>query len=256
MLRGGEHEDLLARLDVGADPHGQLGVAALEVADPGQLGRGLRRYAIPTRRPASASTSPRCRRSVELWPDRATSGGEIWITGSPRSSARQIRPALAQSAARGSRGAASRTPRRRTIARVCLVLHELDRVEEARAAQVADDRQLEQLRERRAERVLVARAPGRRCRSRFMISMFFSAIAHITGWPPNVIPCAYIDVDLEERLHHPLGRDHRADRRVGRGQALRAADDVRPDVVALGRRTSGRRRPKAVITSSAESRMS
>ena len=29
-------------------------------------------------------------------------------------------------------------------------------------------------------------------RSRFMISMFFSAIAHCTGWPPNVIPCAYI----------------------------------------------------------------
>ena len=26
-----------------------------------------------------------------------------------------------------------------------------------------------------------------------MISMFFSAIAHMTGWPPNVIPCAYID---------------------------------------------------------------
>ena len=30
-------------------------------------------------------------------------------------------------------------------------------------------------------------------RSRFMISMFFSAIADITGWPPNVIPCAYIE---------------------------------------------------------------
>ncbi len=30
--------------------------------------------------------------------------------------------------------------------------------------------------------------------SRFMISMFFSAIALITGWPPNVIPWEYIDV--------------------------------------------------------------
>ena len=30
--------------------------------------------------------------------------------------------------------------------------------------------------------------------SRFMISMFLSAIALITGWPPNVIPCEYIDV--------------------------------------------------------------
>ena len=27
-----------------------------------------------------------------------------------------------------------------------------------------------------------------------MISMFFSAIAHCTGWPPNVMPCVYIDV--------------------------------------------------------------
>ena len=35
-----------------------------------------------------------------------------------------------------------------------------------------------------------------------MISMFFSAIAHITGWPPNVIPCEYIEVPVEERLHH------------------------------------------------------
>ena len=30
-------------------------------------------------------------------------------------------------------------------------------------------------------------------RSRFMISMFFSAIADMTGWPPKVIPCAYIE---------------------------------------------------------------
>ena len=26
-----------------------------------------------------------------------------------------------------------------------------------------------------------------------MISMFLSAIADITGWPPNVIPCEYIE---------------------------------------------------------------
>ena len=31
-------------------------------------------------------------------------------------------------------------------------------------------------------------------RSRFISSMFFSAIAAITGWPPKVIPCEYIDV--------------------------------------------------------------
>ena len=28
-----------------------------------------------------------------------------------------------------------------------------------------------------------------------MISMFFSAIAHVVGWPPKVIPWEYIDVD-------------------------------------------------------------
>ena len=26
-----------------------------------------------------------------------------------------------------------------------------------------------------------------------MISMFLSAIAHCMGWPPNVMPCVYID---------------------------------------------------------------
>ena len=26
-----------------------------------------------------------------------------------------------------------------------------------------------------------------------MISMFLRAIAHITGWPPKVIPCVYIE---------------------------------------------------------------
>ena len=30
-------------------------------------------------------------------------------------------------------------------------------------------------------------------RSRFMISMFFSAMALITGCPPNVIPWVYIE---------------------------------------------------------------
>ena len=29
-------------------------------------------------------------------------------------------------------------------------------------------------------------------RSRFMISMFFSATAACTGWPPKVMPCVYI----------------------------------------------------------------
>src|SRR5687767_2783382 len=45
-----------------------------------------------TRSPASASTSPRMPTISSNCSCLATSGGEIWITGSPRSSARQIRP--------------------------------------------------------------------------------------------------------------------------------------------------------------------
>ena len=40
---------------------------------------------------------------------------------------------------------------------------------------------------------------------------------------------------VEERLHHPVGREHRSDRRIGGRETLRAADQVGPDVVALGR---------------------
>ena len=67
-----------------------------------------------------------------------------------------------------------------------------------------------------------------------MISMFLSAIAHIVGCPPKVIPCENIDVAVEERLHHAVGRDHGADRGVRGGEPLRAGDEVGPDVVALG----------------------
>ena len=93
-------------------------------------------------------------------------------------------------------------------ARVSLSLDQLERVEEAGAAHVADDRQVEQL--RRAVAVNAsARARGTcsTIRSRFMISMFFSAIAACTGWPPKVIPCVNDRRALEERLHHVVGRD-------------------------------------------------
>ena len=56
-------------------------------------------------------------------------------------------------------------------------------------------------------------------RSRFMISMFFSAIAHIVGWPPNVIPCEYIDVD---------SRNGSITRSVVTTAPIAAYDDERP----------------------------
>ena len=33
--------------------------------------------------------------------------------------------------------------------------------------------------------------------SRFMISMFLSATAACTGWPPKVMPCVYISPGFE-----------------------------------------------------------
>src|SRR5262249_3706790 len=60
---------------------------------------------------------------------------------------------LRRAAAKGTPAAASRTPRPRT-SRASPVLDELDRVEEAGPAQVADDRQLQELAERLPEGVL------------------------------------------------------------------------------------------------------
>ena len=69
--------------------------------------------------------------------------------------------------------------------------------------------------------------------SRFMISMFLSAIAHMTGCPPNVMPWREHARAGRERLHHAVVGDDGADRRVGRGQALGGQDHVRLDVVLL-----------------------
>ena len=64
--------------------------------------------------------------------------------------------------------------------------------------------------------------------------MFFSAIADMTGWPPKVIPCEYIEapsrngsITLSVASTAPIAAYD------GR-EPLGAADDVRPDVVALG----------------------
>ena len=67
-----------------------------------------------------------------------------------------------------------------------------------------------------------------------MISMFLSAMAAITGWPPKVIPCDVHAAAGEERLHHALARHERTDRGVGGGEALRGGDEVRRDAEALG----------------------
>src|SRR5262249_36939371 len=59
---------------------------------------------------ASSSTPPRIRTSSSNSASPATSGGEIWITGSPRSSARQIRPRSNSCGERKSRSKRSDSP--------------------------------------------------------------------------------------------------------------------------------------------------
>ena len=132
-----------------------------------------------------------CRRSRRTRPCPATSGGEICTTGSPRSSARQMRPALEQPRRKEAAQERLALLVAEGLARL-LVLDELERVEEPGPAQVADDRQVEQLR----------RASGGSSPA-FSAHVLDDALAAhdldvlerdraMTGWPPNVIPCAYM----------------------------------------------------------------
>src|SRR3954469_23825405 len=91
-------------------------------------------------------------------------------------------------------------------------------------------------------------------RSRFMISMFFSAIAHMTGWPPNVIPCVNMDVPdangsntLSVVMTAPI--DAYADDRP-------LADVTMSGLMSyLADPNQSPSRPKAQMTSSAQSRI-
>src|SRR5579884_2683175 len=74
------------------------------VADDGLFGR---HDGHPSRSHASLSTSPRIPTISSNCSCRATSGGEIWMTGSPRSSARQIRPSSSSRGERKSRSSVS-----------------------------------------------------------------------------------------------------------------------------------------------------
>ena len=88
-----------------------------------------------------------------------------------------------------------------------------------------------------------------------MISMFFSAIADCTGWPPNVMPCEYM---LAPSMKGSITRS------VVTTPPIAAYEDDRPFAIVI---RSGRMsyfsepnhapsRPNPVITSSAQSRIS
>src|SRR3954452_16974849 len=87
-----------------------------------------------------------------------------------------------------------------------------------------------------------------------MISMFFSAIAHMTGWPPNVIPCVYIDV-TDANGSNPLSgvipppSDAYADDRPFAEVTMSGLMSY------LAEPNQSPRRPKPQMTSSAQSRI-
>ena len=114
------------------------------------------------------------------------------------------------------------------------VLDELDRVEVAGAAHVADDRDVAQRLEHRAQVAARSRARSRGCPRPRTTSMLASATAR-----GHRVPAEREAVDerrraLEERLDDAVGGDHRAHRRVGGREALGRRDDVGLVVVALG----------------------
>ena len=154
------------------------------------------------------------------------------MTGSPRSSARQIRPRRYSSPDRNPRSSVSDSSSSKRLLGL-LVLDQLDRLEVAGAADVADDREVAQRLEHRAERRPRSRgrARGPSCSK---ASRLARATAAQTGCPANVKPCMKLLVALQERLGDAVGGDHRAHRRVRAGEALGGRDDVGLVVVALG----------------------
>ena len=173
----------------------------------------------------------------------AMSGGESWMTGSPRSSARQMSPRRNSSPERKL----AQQPLGLVVVEGllrALVLDELDRVEVARAAHVADDRDVAQRVEHRAERRLVVADVLDDALVLHHVDVRQRDRAAI-GWPANVKPCMNDVVAGHERLGDPVRGDHGAERRVGRGDALRRRDDVRLVVVALGAEPLAEPAPRA-----------
>ena len=87
-----------------------------------------------------------------------------------------------------------------------------------------------------------------------MISMFLSATAACTGWPPKVMPCVYMDPGF---VNGSITRSVA----ITAPMAAYADDSPLADVIRSGRMSNRSEanqwpvRPKPVITSSAHSRM-
>ena len=75
--------------------------------------------------------------------------------------------------------------------------------------------------------------------------MFASPTAQATGCPPNVKPWLKVALPVQERLGDVVARDHRAERRVGRADALGGRDDVRLVAVAFAAEPVAETPPRA-----------
>src|SRR3569833_415484 len=120
-----------------------------------------------------------------------------------------------------------------------LVLDQLDPVEEPVAADVADDRQVQQLLQRRPERALrLAHVAAQ------VLGLHQVQVGQRDGGADRVaaegVAVREARRPLQERLDHVVGGDHGADRGVAGGHPLRAGDHVR-HVAEL---VAGERRPE------------
>src|SRR5919106_5234419 len=115
-----------------------------------------------------------------------------------------------------------------------LVLDELERVEEAGPAQVARDREIEELRERAAKRLLLL---GHVLDDPLPLHDLdvLERDRRLDGMAAEGDPVRVHRLLLQERLHDRVPRDHGSDRGVRRREPLGAGDEVGTDVVALGR---------------------
>ena len=186
-----------------------------------------RRY---SRRHASVSTSRsvEAMKSISSWPQM--SGGDSWTTG--------ITPVVGPADQPGLEEGAGQEAAQQPLGLVVvegearlLVLDELNPVEEARAAHVADDRQVQQAVQGAAERGLV----------RLHVLQDVLALEDVEVGqrhgaadrvPGEGEPVQEGRPRLQEGLHEAVRGDHRPERRIPRGQALGHRDDVGLVVVA------------------------
>jgi len=182
-----------------------------------RLRRSLRAYLRNTSRLRSGSR-PREHRAQPLldvidsgWP--MISGGRQLDDGSPRPSARPVQAGVEQ---RLGQEPAQQPLGLLVVERLAgrLVLDQLDPVEVALTADVADQWQVEQLARwpLKLGRALTCwlSPRGRRCPG-----WPWRPQAE-TGWPAKVKPWANILLAMPERLEQPVAGDHRADGGVGR----------------------------------------